>query len=452
MSTKKLSDLKPADYNPRTIKDKALEGLKYSIEEFGDISGITFNIRTGNLVCAHQRKKALELSGDDYNIEIVERYENPSEKGTVAHGFIDVNGERFNYREVDWSLEKEKAANIAANAQTIQGEFTSDVALVLEDVSLSSPEVFSTLLFNELDVPELNVSVEEDDFDVEKELEAIEDPKSQPGDVYQLGDHRLMCGDSTKPEDVEKLMNGDKAKLIFTDPPYNVDYKSPSNLSYNSQKFGGTGGKIFNDNKSDEDALEFYTQVLLRLYENTTDDVTLYWWFANKNHSINREAFKKAKWHFSQVIIWVKNSFVFSRGQDYHRMYEPCMVGWKKGKKHFRNRELSNLADLWHLDYSDFTDQFDLWYEKRDVTSQYVHPTQKPVRLPERAIKKNSHVNDSIVDLFGGSGSTMIACEQLQRKCYSMELDPKFCDVIVKRYMKFKNQKTIIRNGKEVEF
>ncbi|MBU1095816.1 MAG: hypothetical protein KKB34_04980 [Bacteroidetes bacterium] len=452
MTNKKLSDLKSADYNPRTISEKALSGLKYSIDEFGDISGFVFNRRTGNLVAAHQRKSALELSDGDYDIEIIDQYDTPSDKGTVAYGFVDFNGERFNYREVDWDLSKEKAANIAANSPTIQGEFTSGVALVLEDINLTDSSLFSALAFNELDIPDLEVSIEEDDFDVEKELEAIVEPRTKPGDLYQLGVHRLLCGDSTKREDVERVMNSEQARLIFTDPPYNVDYKSPSSLSYDSTKFGGTGGKMFNDNKSDIECLEFYSDVLRNLHEFSTDDVTLFWWFANKNHTINRQAFENTKWYFSQVVIWVKNSFVFSRGQNFHRMYEPCMVGWKKGKKHYKNKELSNLADVYNLDYDDFIDQFDLWYEKRDVTNQYLHPTQKPVRLAERALRRNSQVNDLVVDLFGGSGSTMIACEQLERKCNLIELDPKFCDVIVKRLMKFKNVSKVILNGEEIEF
>ncbi len=433
----RLSDLKPASYNPRKISDKALKGLAYSIEEFGDISGITYNKRTGNLVSGHQRVKALMEKFGDLEIK--------------GDAIITPAGE-FKIRVVDWDIGKEKAANVAANSPTIQGEFTSDLAILLDEIKVSMPELASELRFEEIEFPDASLKVEEDDFNVEEELAKIDEPQTKRGDIYQLGEHRLMCGDSTSAEDVANLMNGNKARLVFTDPPYNVDYRSPAGLDYSSTKFGGSGGKIFNDNKTDEEALQFYTDVLKRLYENTTDDATIYWWFANKNHVINREAFKNAKWHFSQVIIWVKNSFVFSRGQDYHRMYEPCMVGWKKGKKHFKNKEYSNLADVFHLDFQEFTEQFDVWYEHRDNTTKYLHPTQKPVRLPERAIKRNSRQKDIVVDFFGGSGSTLIACEQLNRKNYSMELDPKFCDVIVRRYMKYKNIPTVIKNGEEVKF
>jgi len=433
----KLSDLKPAEYNPRVITETAFEGLKYSLSEFGDISGITFNKRTGNLVSGHQRVKAIINAYGDLEIK--------------NDAIITPAGE-FKLRIVDWPIEKEKAANITANSPTLQGKFTSDLAFLLEELKIEMPSLVEDLMLEEIQFPDVKLTAKEDEFNLEDELQKIKAPKTKNGDLFILGKHKLLCGDSTKIKDVEKLMGREKARLIFTDPPYNVDYRSPSGLDYSSKKFGGTGGKIFNDKKSDKEALEFYTEVLKRLYDHSTDDATLYWWFANKNHEINRQALRKAKWHFSQVIIWVKNSFVFSRGQDYHRMYEPCMVGWKKGKKHFRNNEYSNLADVFNLDKISFNEIFDIWYEHRDNTLKYLHPTQKPVRLAERAIKRNSRQADIVVDFFGGSGSTLIACEQLNRKNYVIELDPKFCDVIVIRYLKFTKSRHVILNGKKTEW
>lgn len=283
----------------------------------------------------------------------------------------------------------------------------------------------------------------EDDFDAEAEYQKIKESSVKYGDAYQLGDHRVMCGDSKKEVDFEKLMNGEKARLIFTDPPYNVNYKSPGGLTYSSTKFGGTGGKIFNDDLSDDDCVRFFFDVLKNLYEYSEDDSSIYWWFANKNNHLNREAFKMAGWHMSQIIIWLKNSMVFSRGQDYHRMYEPCMVGWKKGKKHFQNKVLANLKDVFSLDVNDFNDLPDVWYQKRDLTTEYIHPTQKPVRLAERALKRNSEMDDIVVDVFLGSGSTMIACEQLKRIFRGMDLDPKYVEVAIRRWEKFTGNKAI---------
>ena len=242
-------------------------------------------------------------------------------------------------------------------------------------------------------------------------------------------------------------MGGNKGRLVFTDPPYNVDYKSPAGLTYSSKKYGGNGGKIFNDNLSDKDCLEFYTDTLRNLHKHTTDDATIYWWFANKNNHINRAAFEEALWKLSQIIIWVKNSMVLARGQDYHRVYEPCMVGWKKKQVHYKDKNITNLQDVILLDKETFAEQLDVWYEKRDNTVNYVHPTQKPVRLSERALKRNSKSGDIVVDAFGGSGSTLIGCEQLGRKCYAMEIDPKYVEVIVKRWEQYSGKKAELKRG-----
>lgn len=317
-----------------------------------------------------------------------------------------------------------------------------------------------------IDIPDFNLEkfeienltseVKEDDFNAQEEYEKIVEPISKRGDVYELGVHRLINADCSVFEEIEVLLSGDKAHLVFTDPPYNVNYKSPGNLSYDSKKYGGTGGKIFNDDKTDDDCLQFYTNVLKNLHHFTYDYSCIYWWFANKNQHINRQAFLNSNWYFSQTIVWIKNGFVFSRGQDYHRAYEPCMFGWKKGNKHFKNRAVNNLQDVFSLDYNDFQEIFDVWYVKRDPTQTYVHPTQKPVRLSERALKKSSRTGDIVLDFFGGSGSTLLGCEQMGRKAYLAELDPKYCDVIVKRYIKFckDNNKVLLvkKNNQEINY
>ena len=280
---------------------------------------------------------------------------------------------------------------------------------------------------------------------MQEEYEKIGEAKTKRGDLYILGNHRVLCGSSTSEEEFERLMGGNKGRLIFTDPPYNVDYKSPAGLTYSSKKYGGTGGRIFNDNLSDKDCLDFYISVLKNLHKFTSDDVTIYWWFASKNHGVNEEALKAANWHISQQIIWLKNAMVLSRGQDYHRVYEPCMVGWKKREKHYKDKNVTKYQDVIMLDKETFGEQLDVWYEKRDNTAKYVHPTQKPVRLAERALKRNSKSGDIAIDAFGGSGSTLIACEQLGRRCYAMELDPKYVDVIVKRWEEYSGKKAELK-------
>ncbi|PKN95892.1 MAG: DNA modification methylase, partial [Chloroflexi bacterium HGW-Chloroflexi-5] len=428
MTNKKLSDLNAADYNPRTISDKALSGLKYSIDEFGDISGFVFNRRTGNLVAAHQRKSALELSDGDYDIQITEEYETPSDKGTVAYGYVDFNGERFNYREVDWELSKEKAANIAANSPTIQGEFTSGVALVLQDINLSDSSLFSALAFNELDIPDIEISIEEDDFDVEKELEAIVEPKTKPGDLYQLGNHRLLCGDATIKSDVGKLLGDKQADMVFTDPPWNVKYGTQKDHPHWKPRI------ILNDNLNIPEWIEFCEKFTTNIVDVTKKGASIYLVMSAQEWPIVDKALRDAGFHWSSTIIWGKDRLVLSR-KDYHTQYEPIWYGWKKGSSRIYPIEDRTQSDLWMLN--------------RPSKSE-LHPTTKPVELVERAVKNSSTQGDLIIDLFAGSGTTLIACEQLNRITYLIELDPKYCDVIVKRYMKFKEVSKVILNGEEI--
>lgn len=394
-----VSELKENKINPKEHNNKLIEK---SIKDLGFIDDIV--IDENNIILGgHGRLKALKKLG---------------------YKDIDV------IKITGWSDEQKEQYLLTANQSTILGGWNDDL-LKKFDADILKNAGFDKRYIDKL------LTVHEDDFDAQKEYDDIKEPITKQGEIIDLGIHRLMCGDSAKKEDVEKLMNGSKARMIFTDPPYNVDYKSPGGLSYDSNRYGGTGGKIFNDNKTDEDCVQFYTDILKNLYEFSANEATIYWWFANKNNALNRVAFENADWHMSQIIIWLKNSMVFARGQDYHRMYEPCMMGWKKKNKHYKNTKINDFKDVFNLEYEDFSELPDVWYEKRDKTNEYVHPTQKPVRLAERALKKNSEEDDIVVDLFGGSGSTLIACDQLKRKAYLMELDPKYCDVIRKRYAKY---------------
>jgi DNA modification methylase len=191
----------------------------------------------------------------------------------------------------------------------------------------------------------------------------------------------------------------------------------------------------------------FYTDILKQLHDFSADDVTLYWWYANSLFPENLTAWKNSNWHYSQSVFWLKEHFVFSMGQLFHRIYEPCMVGWKNGNKHHMNGEFATFTEWWKLEKKTFEDHIDAWYAKRDKTNEYIHPTQKPVRLAERALKRSSDEGDIVLDAFAGSGSTMIACDQLKRKTRLIELDPKFCDAIVKRWVQYKEDPTIIKNG-----
>ena len=255
-----------------------------------------------------------------------------------------------------------------------------------------------------LDLTGFNESLILESKEDNPDLKSVGQPRSQLGDLYQLGTHKLLCGDATELDDWNKLMQHELARLIFTDPPYSIDYHSVAyakkddlgksmgdeGASYHSEKFGGTGGRIFNDDKTPEEAREFYKKSLANLHKYSTDDATLYWWFANRLSEINMQALNDTKWHFSQIVLWLKNSMIFSPGQLYHRIYEPCIVAWKSGKVHYQDRTFSNLTELWTLDEKNFAEHLDIIYAKRDPTMKYIHPTQKPVRLAERALKRSS--------------------------------------------------------------
>jgi DNA modification methylase len=413
---RKVSDLVATSYNPRKISEADKKELTKSLQKF-NLAEIPA-INTNNTILAGHQRIAILLALGRGNEVIDVRV--PSRKLTKS--------------EADEYM-------IRSNKNTGEWDFSM----------LSKHFDFSFLKdtgFNDFELDNIfERFCKEDDFDSEKEYAKIATPKTKTGDIYILGSHRLMCGSSADAKDFARLMSGKKANLIFTDPPYNVNYHSPDGLSYDSAKYGGTCGQIFNDNLSDADCLKFYTDVLNNLHKFSVDNVTLYWWFANSNSLINSTAFKNTKWKHSQTIIWLKNSSIVSRSQDYNHAYESCMLGWKRGKAHYKEKNIKNYSDVVMLDKNTFAEQLDVWYEKRDNTAKYVHPTQKPVRLAERALKKNSKSKDIVVDGFGGSGSTLIACEQMNRPCYVMEFDPKYCDVIVRRWELFTNQKAKLLRG-----
>lgn len=249
-------------------------------------------------------------------------------------------------------------------------------------------------------------------------------PFTQPEDVYQLGHHRLMCGDSTAAQDVITLMDGAKANLLLTDPPYNVDYESDD------------GKAILNDKMTDENFRVFLKQALEQADAHMLPGAAFYIWHADSEGYNFRGACRDVGWPVRQCLIWVKNSLVMGR-QDYQWKHEPCLYGWKGGASHFwaRDRKQNTLLE------------FD-----RPVKSKE-HPTMKPVKLFTYQVMNNTMSGSIVLDLFGGSGTTLIACEQSGRISYTMELDPKYVDVIVKRYLTLTGNREgayRIRNGERV--
>lgn len=381
-----IADLKPAKYNPRKdLKpgDKEYEQLKKSILAFGYVDPIIVNSRNNVVIGGHQRLKVLaELGNTTVDVSIV-----------------------------DLDEQKEKALNIALNK--ISGEWDmpllQDILFELNTDGFDLDSIgFSLDELTQFDLCEDEGEASEDDFDVDKAVEDIKESVSKPGDIWLLGRHRLLCGDATRAEDVRRLMDGKLAAMVFTDPPYNVDYvgKTADEL------------KIQNDKMSDADFYKFLLQSYTNMLEAVAPGGAIYVCHADSEGLNFRKAMQDAGWLLKQCIIWVKSSMVLGR-QDYHWQHEPILYGWKPGAAH-----------NWYGDRKQTT----TWEIDRPSRNGE-HPTMKPIELCATAINNSSRTGDIILDIFGGSGSTLIAAEQTGRTSYIMELDPVYTDVIVNRYI-----------------
>lgn len=398
---KNVKDLIPADYNPRKdLKPGDLEydKLKRSLETFGYVEPVIWNEKTGRVVGGHQRLKALKDIGIT-EIECV---------------------------VISMNEEKEKALNIALNK--ISGDWDKEkLALVIQDLDAADFDVsltgFDPDELDDLFRAETEKGLKDDDFDVDEELQNPAFTKR--GDFWTLGRHRLICGDSTDPKVIEKLMNGKKANLVVTDPPYNVNYE-------------GTAGKIKNDNMENEAFYQFLFDAFTNMHEVMADDASIYVFHADTEGLNFRKAFDAAGFYLSGCCIWKKNALVLGRS-PYQWIHEPVLFGWKKKGRH-----------LWFSGRSETT----VWeYEKPKKNGD--HPTMKPIPLLAYPIMNSSLSNTIVLDPFGGSGSTLIACEQSDRICFTCELDEKFCDVIVKRYIESTGNEAgvmVERDGKKMTF
>ena len=402
---KKTVELLPAEYNPRKdLKpgDEEYEKLKRSIEEFGYVEPVIWNKTTGRVVGGHQRLKVL----------------------------IDLGITEVDCVVVEMDDAKEKALNIALNK--ISGDWDKDkLTLLIADLQGEDFDVsltgFDPAEIDDLFKDSLKDGMHDDDFDVDEELKKPSFTKA--GDVWTLGRHRLVCGDSTKEETYDILMDGKKANLVLTDPPYNVNYE-------------GTAGKIKNDHMANDAFYQFLLDAFTNMEAVMADDASIYVFHADTEGLNFRRAFADAGFYLSGCCIWKKNSLVLGRS-PYQWIHEPVLFGWKKSGKH-----------AWYAGRKETT----VWeYDKPKKNAD--HPTMKPIALLAYPIMNSSMTNALVLDPFGGSGSTLIACEQSERTCYTVELDEKYCDVIVKRYYQYfveykKSEPEIyvIRDGKKVTY
>lgn len=375
-----LKELKPAAYNPRKkLKkgDKEYEKIKQSLLKFGYVDPIIVN-EDLTVIGGHQRLTVLK----------------------------DLDYETAKCVIVKLSKEDEKALNIALNKITGQWDdaLLADLLLDLQesdfnlDLTGFEPPEIDDILSNVHDK-----ELSEDEFDVEEELK--KPTLSRHGDIWQLGKHRVICGDSTKAETYKQLLGDRKANLVVTDPPYNVDVEE-------------TAGKILNDNMSDGDFYQFLLSMFTQVENHMEDDASIYVFHADTEGLNFRKAFKDAGFYLSGCCIWKKNSLVLGRS-PYQWQHEPCLYGWKKKGKH-----------QWFSDRKQTT----IWEYDRPKSSKD-HPTMKPIQLMAYPIQNSSMRGTIVLDPFLGSGSTLIAADQTGRVCYGIELDEKFVDVIVKRYI-----------------
>lgn len=294
--------------------------------------------------------------------------------------------------------------------------------------------------------------VVEDDFD----CTPSEQPKAKLGDIYQLGNHRLMCGDSTKEEDVAKLMNGELADLVVTDPPYNVTIVGGYRELSPEERLKRGGLTILNDKMENSEFNYFLVNAFSNMEHSLKQGGVFYVWYASSEHINFETALNKSNLYVKEQLIWNKSCFIIGRA-DYHWKHESCLYGWKDGAGHYftDDRTQSTVIEDKGIDlkklkkeemlkllqeiYSDKVSTTVINEEKPNKCD--LHPTMKPIKLLARLIKNSSKTKESVLDLFGGSGSTLITCEQLNRNCYMMELDPKYVDVIINRWEQFTGKK-----------
>jgi DNA modification methylase len=388
-----ITTLVPNPRNPNTHPEKQVQLLAKIIKNQGWRAPITVSNRSGFIVRGHGRLLAAQLLG-------------------VEQVPVD---------RQDYETEAEEWADLVADNR-IAELAEMDTALLIDlVVELNASEYDIELTgFDEKEIEQLIAQfqllgeIQEDDFDADAEAAKIKEPITKPGDIWILGNHRLMCGDATVISDVEKLMCDKKADMIFTDPPYNVDYTGKTEDAL----------KIKNDNLNDNDFYKFLYESFLNMLTFTVPGGAVYVCHADSEGLNFRKALIESGWLMKQCIIWVKNSLVMGR-QDYHWQHEPILYGWKPGSAH-----------NWYSGKKQTT----VWNFDKPLRNTE-HPTMKPVGIPAKAIQNSSKAGDIVLDLFGGSGTTLIAAEQTGMVSFMMEIDPIYCDVIILRWEQLTGRK-----------
>ena len=431
-----LEKICPNPQNPNKHSEQQIELLAKIIKEQGWRQPVKVSNRSGYIVSGHGRYLAAELMGAE----------------RVPVDYQDYESEEQEYADL---LADNRIAELAEMDNAMLAELFEKIDLSGFDRELTG--------YTEDDWSDILDSFDEEAVDIEAADDVLpelpDEPFTKPGDIYLIGRHRLICGDSTEPETYKKLMEEDRAQLIITDPPYNADYE-------------GKAGKIENDNLASDEFRQFLGKAFQCFSEYSQPGAAAYIFHADKESVAFKTEFEEAGFLAKQCLIWAKNHFVLGR-QDYQWQHEPCLYGWKDGAGHYFADERTNSTMLNQASRPDFFamnreelieflecvyDEFEqipgtIIYCDKPQRSD-LHPTTKPVKLLDKLIKNSSRQGWIVLDAFCGSGSTLIACEASGRCCRAIELDPQFCDVIVKRYIEVTGKKDIylLRNGKKIAY
>lgn len=414
-----ISTIKEYSLNAKEHPKEQIEQIKKSIQDFGNNDPIAID-SDGEIIEGHGRYIALkELGYKEVEVIRLGHLTDQQKKAyRLIHNKLTMNSD-FNLE----LLEQELADLQTLDMQEFGFDFVADFMEEINDV---------------------------DEFDVDEAVaEAEERPRTQEGDLWKLGNHYLLCGDSTINSDIATLLNGKKADLLLTDPPYNVNVSNAD------------GKTIANDNMSNLEFYEFLKDVFTVADKNLKEGAAFYIWHGESESLNFRKACDYVGWNVKQCLIWVKNSITLGR-QDYQWKHEPCLYGWKSGAGHYfiKNRKqptvIDNSIDLELMTAEELREYIlelqepsSILYEDKPLKNAD-HPTMKPVRLMKKQIKNSTKQGEIVLELFGGSGSTLLACEELGRVCYANELSPVYCDVIIKRWEQLTGQQAELVKGREL--
>ncbi len=396
----KVKDINPAIYNPRVMSDAELKKLSNVMTENGLVTPLILNEQTGNLVDGHQRLRVL----------------------------VDKGIEEVDVSVVNLPLQREKALNLALNR--IKGDWDEDkLAVLLEEFSKLPKFEMELTGFEPLEINQIinehfapKDGDDNDGFDAAAVAESIVEPVTQKGDVIELGQHRIICGDSSDIAVLQRLLGDQKADLLHCDYPYNVNYMGGANPNPNTRpKDSRKWERIYSDNMPQPEYEKWMRKVLVNIKEFISPGTSIYIWQGHRQFPPIYQILLEMDFHISCILCWAKESAAISYA-PYSFKTEQALFGWLKGAPHY---------------WAGKPGENNLWEVRRDPTRTYIHPTQKPAALPARAIHNSSKRGDIVLDTFLGSGSTLIAAQSLLRRCYGVEIDPKYCDAVVRRYIAF---------------